>query len=168
MNNLAKWLLRAVVMLLAIAGCGSKTQEIYYYPAYGDVPPKHDPKVEITDFTYTPASPIRINDKLTFSASLNKSIDSSVARVVAEIGSEAVPLAGYSEVSIVAWLNDYGADGDETAGDGIWTTELKWSPDFGAQQDAPVSGHLQWADGYRTDPIAFEPLTVLPAEDDAS
>lgn len=151
-------------LLAVLSGCSPPVAIAMYGPA----PIEYDPAVDLADFTYTPAGPIHVGDKLTFMASLNKPIDPSAISVVAEIGSESAPLADYSEVSIVEWLNDLGEDGDEIAGDGIWTAELTWSPDYGTQLDVPVSGHLQWANGFANAPILAAPLTVLPAEDDES
>lgn len=151
----------AYSLLAVLGGCSPPV----ITPMYGPAPTEYDPSVELADFTYDPASPMQVGDKLRFTASLNKPIDPSAISVVAEIGSESVPLEGAGAVSIVEWLNDQGYDGDEVAGDGIWTAELTWLADYGTQLDVPVSGHLQWANGFATAPMFAAPLTVLPAED---
>jgi len=151
-------------MLAVLSGCSPPV----ITPMYGPAPTEYDPSVDLADFAYTPEAPIHVGDKLTFMASLNKPIDPLAISVVAEIGSEYAPLAGAGAVSIVEWLNDQGYDGDAIAGDGIWTAELTWSPEYGTQLDVPVSGHLQWANGLADAPVLAPPLTVLPVEDSAS
>jgi hypothetical protein len=145
-------------ILAILSGCSPPVIAPLYGPAVID----YDPSVELADFTYEPAGPIHVGDKLTFTATLNKQVDPSSVSVIAEIGSEAAPLAGSGAASIVEWLNDQGYDGDGVAGDGIWTAELTWSPEYGTQQDVPVSGHLQWANGFANEAIHAAPLTVLP------
>jgi hypothetical protein len=162
--------LRALLcMTAALAGCsGHRYEEIYLTPDYGLPPPKHDPTVEITDFTYTPASPIHINDKQTFTATLNRADQTGYPSLVVEIGSEAEPVVGYAGPIISFRLSDGGRSHDEETGDGIYSWGYWWLNPRSPQQDIPVTVHLEWADGYHSEPVAAESLTVLPAEDSAS
>jgi hypothetical protein len=156
-----------LVLCAALAGCsGHRYIETYSIVDYGGPPPKHDPTVEITDFTYTPASPIHINDKQTFTATLNNSMRRDEPSIVVEIGSELQPVEGYAGPVISLRLSDGGRSREEETGDGIYSWGYWWLSPRSPQQDIPVTVHLEWADGYHSDPVYAEPLTVLPAEED--
>lgn len=160
---MARWLrllhILALGALAALTGC----QPPVIVGMYGPPPVEYDPTVDLSDLTYQPASPIRVGDVLTVTASLNKPVQPRDGSILVEFGSEAVPLSGYGVPSIAFWLNDQGYSGDAVAGDGIWTSELEWLPEFGPQQDLPVSAHLQWADGHYTESAGAPSLTILPA-----
>ena len=154
----------AYSLLAVLGGCSPPV----IAPMYGPPPVEHDPSIEIADFSYQPASPIRVGDTLRFTATTSQPFDGYGGEIRAVIGEEQIgPLVGHEYPIQHVWLNDHGVEGDEIAADGIWTGELEWLPEYGPQQDLPVSAHLQWADGYSTAPITAPALTVLPAEDDA-
>lgn len=160
-------ILKATLCLAAfLAGCGAHNEKFPITLAYGSPPPKHDPTVEIADLSYSP-SPMHLGDTLVYTATLNKPAQAGEVHVIVEIGNESKPLVGYISPTMTIRLSDIGPYGDVESGDGIWTGRHFWIANRGVQHEVPVTAHLRWADGYRTDPIAFAPLTVLPAEDDA-
>jgi hypothetical protein len=147
-------------LLTLLAGCDGARIVAMYMPA----PPKHDPAVQIVDFSYKPAIP-RLGDTLRFAAAINGTFRSWYGTVKVEIGGSTAPAPGAAPPHLQVLLNDSGRDGDQTAGDGVWGGELEWLPGYGTQQELPVSARLEWADGYLTDPV-HAALTVLPAEEE--
>jgi hypothetical protein len=139
----------ALISLLAGCQSGYKITNDYGVP-----PPPSHPTVELTDFTYTPASPIHIGDTLTLTAvttlpladgSMRASLPTTINRNVA--------------------LNDDGWPPDQTAGDGIWTGEQMWMEDMGTPSDGVI--HLVLSTPGYFDQAKFGPrLTVLPAEEE--
>ncbi|GEM_PF-2176416 len=157
--------LLALGLLAALTGCSPPV----ITPLYGPPPVEHDPAVQIADFTYQPASPIRVGDTLRFIATTSKSFDGYGADVYAIIGDEqSAPLIGCETPTLGVWLNDYGVEADEVAADGVWTGEREWLEDYGPQQNLPVAAHLYWTDNYVTEAVHAAPLTVLAAEDASS
>lgn len=157
--------LLALGMLAALTGCSPPV----ITPLYGPPPVEHDPSIEFADFSYQPASPIRIGDTLQFRATTSKPFSGYEGEIRVVIGDEQLaPLIGSDAPTVNVLLNDHGLEADEVEGDGVWTGELVWLAEYGPQQDLPVEAHLHWLDGYVTAPVLGAPLTVLPAEDPAS
>ena len=118
-------------------------------PAYGVTPPPHDPTVQITDFSYSPSSPIRLGDTLTFTAQLSHPAQGSSLEVV--LGDPAVNFAP---------LRDDGRAPDDIANDGVYRGTALWKPSFGLAQDKPVKVQMTWYDGAPGGELAGPPLTV--------
>ena len=152
----AKALLRLALVAAAwLAGCHTPI----FSPAYGMQPlygidwPPHDPTVAITDFSYTPQSPVHIGDTLSFTTTLNHATDGANLEVA--IGQSAVQYA---------MLQDYGWAPDARAHDGIYSGTLEWQPAFGPITNQPVVVRLIWYDGYPGLELAGPPLTVEEQE----
>jgi hypothetical protein len=143
------WLRRiAQVVLLAVSGgaivtCG----------AYG-MPIPHDPTVVLQDFSYTPASPIRVGDTLRLTATLNHTTYAGWLEAVFK----------HHKLAAVQ-LRDDGTAPDEVDGDGVYTGELTWSAELGDGKDLPVWVELNWDDGFAGQRQEAAPLTILPTEE---
>lgn len=123
-------------------------------PAYGIPTPPHDPTVQITDFSYTPASPIRVGDELLLVVELNK--PTGAGYVYAAIGN--LP-------SATPTLRDDGLPPDTQPDDGRYACSMLWGPGLPLLDAAPVTAHLAWFDGAPDLTRDAPPLTVLPAEE---
>ena len=155
MRCLVKRMLRGLLLvgtvLIGIA-CNSPFPFGYGEAAYGaPVPPSH-PTVVLTDFSYTPASPIRIGDTLTFTARTN--VPTTQAEVFANLP---------TEVSSSVTLRDDGKFPDETAGDGIWMAQTGWTAEMGPVEDGWIYMILGFEGDYANQTLT-ELLTVLEAE----
>lgn len=131
-------------------------------PAYGGqalygpppIPLPHEPDVTITDFSYTPASPIHLGETLTFSATLSRHTDAGwISAVVKK-----PELAS-------AYCNDLGLAADAAPGDGIYTGTLDWEPPLSTGTSLPVYAELVWEDGAPGPTLDAPPLTILAAEE---
>lgn len=152
----------------SLAGsCSLPNEEMELVQPYSVPPPPIDSTVKIEGFTYTPASPIKVGDRLTFTASFNRPVLPEAGELKILIGSKDQPLVGYAPNGMLVTANDEERDGDLVYFDGIWTSELIWLEVMGAQQDLPVSAHLEWSNGFVSEEVFAAPLTVLPAEDSA-
>jgi hypothetical protein len=152
---LSKLVFRALCFAaLLLAGVACKyLLPVYGVPFYGSVPPREHPTVKLTDFGYTPASPIHIGDKLTLIAQTNTPV--ADAQVFAELPA-AIPAP--------TQLLDDGQPPDQAAGDGIWTAEKTWTADMGPVNDGYVSVVLGFFGNYASQTLT-ESLTVLPEEE---
>jgi len=153
-----KWMARLCCALSALlAGCSfsGMFHDSYNIGAYGiPTPPlPHDPTVRIEGFSYTPASPVHLNDTLTLQAHLNKPTEAGYMQVVVKKPSLAV-----------SYLNDAGYEADAVAGDGVFTGELAWTAELGTGKGLPVWVELRWDDGAEGQQLDGPPLTVLPEE----
>ena len=151
-KKLLRALWRAALIGVAwVAGCHVPVWVPAYgaVPLYGMPPTPHDPTVQITDFSYEPASPVRIGDTLTFTTTLNHATNGAYLQVV--IGEPPVNFA---------MLNDYGIAADAHAYDGIYSGLLEWTPAFGPIANEPMVVHLSWEDGAPGLELAGPPLTV--------
>lgn len=139
-------------LLCLLAGCGIN---LAIDPGhniqldYGMPVPEHDPSVTLVDFTYTPAGPVRIGDKLLLIAHSNKPFNAGY--IEALIGSSRQPFAA---------LNDSGHAPDQTAADGVWTGAVQWQELFPQGQDLPVCVELRWYDGTPGQILSGPPLDV--------
>lgn len=131
-------------------------------PMYGTVGPAtpqpelpaHDPTVQITDFSYAPASPVQAGVEITFTATLNKPTDAGTVWVY--LGPP--PGARFAD------LNDRGYQADTVAGDGIYTGSGIWETWLKGVVDTPVMAHLWWYDGYPEQLMGAAPLTIISPE----
>lgn len=156
-------MVRAVIRLVLGAGlalcallAGCQGGQVLITDDYGVPPPPSHPTVKLTDFTYTPASPIHVGDTLTLTAVTT------------------LPLAGGSmsaylptTVNSSVHLMDDGQPPDLLAGDGIWAGERVWTEDMGTPTDRSVQLIFS-TPGYFDQATSGPKLTVLPAEDPAS
>lgn len=140
-------------VLLASMACKTGLPAFYAVPAYGVPPPPEHPTVRLTDFSYTPASPIHIGDSLTLTARTN--IPIAEAGVVVEL-----PASVVTEVRPA----DDGKPPDTAAGDGIWTAETTWTAEMGPVDQGAIYAVLIFDDYYANQTLT-EPITVLPEED---
>jgi hypothetical protein len=140
-------------MLLAFAGCGHVSPGMYDEPDYGILPPPSHPTVILTDFSYTPASPIHINDTLTLTAKTNLPVADAQVRVHFPDTLEG-PLE----------LTDDGRPPDALAGDGIWTGEQTWTAEMGTADESSIWVTLDF-DGYYNSQMLTDSVTVLPEEE---
>ena len=148
--------LLALGMLAALTGCNPPVG----MAVYGPPPVQHDPTVEVTDFSYQPASPAHVGDTLRFTATTNAPFFGWEGEIRVVIGNEQTgPLVGYDSATLEVLLNDYGWEADVAQG------ELEWLAEYGPQQELPVAAHLWWTDGYMTEAVFAAPLTVLEAEE---
>jgi len=152
LRKLFTWLLRLGCMLLAFAGCGHVSPGMYDDLDYGILPPPSHPTVVLTDFSYTPASPIRIGDTLTLTAKTNLPI--ADAQVLVHFPDT---LEGPLE------LTDDGRPPDALAGDGIWTGEQTWTEEMGTTDNGSVWVMLDFH-GYYQSQMLTRSMTVLPEE----
>jgi hypothetical protein len=120
---------------------------------YGPPPVPHEPDVKITDFSYTPASPIRSGDTLTFRATLSRHTDAGW-----------ISVAVRKPELIRIGCNDAGFPPDETAGDGVYTGALLWDGALGTGEGLGVYAELRWNDGAPGQILGGPPLTILPEE----
>ena len=134
-----------------LAGCPAPLAIGVYgpQPAYGVTPPPHDPTVQITDFSYTPSSPIHRGDTLTFTAKLSRPAPGNALEVV--LGDPARNFAA---------LRDDGLAPDDHANDGVYRGTAVWKYSFGLAQDEPVKVQMTWSDGVPGGELAGPPLTV--------
>lgn len=123
-------------------------------PAYGVVPPPHDPQLVLEDFSFTPAQ-LQGGELLRITAHTNHS--------TIGVDMEA-RFAGPGGTACSAWLNDYGLPPDGVASDNVWHGELVWD----SAQDPPgtysVTLTLDWQDGWPGQQLTGPPLTVLPEQ----
>jgi hypothetical protein len=124
-------------------------------PAYGMSPPVHDSTVQITDFSYTPASPVHAGEQITFTLTLNK--PTSAGGVYVALGPE--------PGTVKQGLTDDGYAPDALAGDGVYTGIGVWQPSLPLVENTPVTAHLIWYDGAAGQTREGLPLTVLAAEE---
>lgn len=120
---------------------------------YGMPPPDHERDVTITDFSYSPASPIHVGDTLTFRATLTRPTAAGFVCAVVSIP-EAVRVR----------CNDEGLPPDEVAGDSVYSGALVWDSALGTGSEQLVYAEIKWYDGTWWPPRSAAPLTVLPAE----
>jgi hypothetical protein len=139
-------------MLLAFASCGPLGTSFGGQLDYGvAIPPEH-PTVRLTDFSYTPASPIHINDTLTLTAKTNLPI------------ADAQVLVHFPDtVEGPIELTDDGRAPDARAGDGIWMGEKTWTEEMGTADNGSIWVTLDFH-GYYDSQMLTKSLTVLPAE----
>ena len=149
----------AYSLLAVLSGCSPPI----IAPLYGPAPVEHDPSVEITDFSYTPASSIQLGESLTFSGKTNQQINQWDCAFIVTVGSQQSPVSGWTSGIAEYAIEPASEQGRSTGRDDQWTGDLVWYPEYGLGQDLPVSAHLEWSDGYQTEPVMTAPLTVLPA-----
>ena len=136
--KLSRILLKLGLVGLAwLAGCGWD-ETGGSQPVYGPmpVPLPHEPDVTITDFSYTPASPIRVGDTITFTAKLSRHTDAG------HIGATVKRL-----IVAATYCNDIGYEADAVAGDGVYTGKITWEASMGTGSGLPVYATLRWDDG---------------------
>ena len=141
-------------MLLAALAGGHWLPAGCAQAAYGVPPPPDHPTIVLTDFSYTPATPIRVGDTLTLTAVTNQPV--SDALVLAYF---AVPTGGGIE------LKDDGQPPDAAAGDGIWTAEQAWTAEMGPVEAGAVEASLLFSADYMWQTRSAPPLTVLEEEE---
>ena len=164
--SLTRQVLKAICIIAALfAGCSGGTwQRPYATPAYGSPQPPHvdrpsapyDPTLRLTDFSYTPASPLHLGETLQLSARTNHGFTGSAVHVYVKAGEN-------EPVYPLAWLRDDGQAPDDTAGDGQWHGFLEWAPSFGLRTDALITARLWWRD-HPAQVVDGPPLTVLPED----
>jgi len=144
----------AMTLLGFLSGCKSGTEASYIYDMYGMPPPSEHPTVRLTDFSYTPASPIYIGDTLVLTAVTNEPTTTA-------------SMHAYLPATVTKYveLQDDGQPPDETAGDGTWTAELVWTEELGAVEDKNVQAELSFNGRYNSQHI-WQPLTVLTEEEE--
>lgn len=139
-------------LLLAGAAC-KYLLPVYGVPLYGSVPPREHPTVKLTDFSYTPASPIRIGDTLKLTARTN--LPAADAQVFAQLpGNSGGPVE----------LKDDGQAPDVAANDGIWTAEKTWGDELGTADNASIWVMLDFH-GLYDDQMLARTITVLEEEE---
>jgi hypothetical protein len=161
MSSARNWLragkhetLRALMRMagwLAGAGCMAGLTACYGPPS---LPPPHDPTVVLLDFSYTPASPVRVGDTLTLHATLNHTTHAGWMSAV---------FKNFKFVSVD--LLDDGLPPDDLADDGVYSGRITWGPELGNGKGLRVFAELQWFDDYEGQTRDAPPLTVLPAEE---
>ena len=140
-------------------GCMPDVHALYGpLPAYGVFPPPDDSPVYITDFSYTPASPILAGDRLTFSLKLNKPVNAGTAAVYIADGS--------AEVHVTLFDDGEGPDG--AAGDGTYTGSVVWQKAPKEVITLPVEAEVGLNNGAPSLHADGPPLTVLPNEEGGS
>jgi len=151
LSKLAFKALCFAALLLAGAAC-KYLLPVYGVPAYGSVPPREHPTVKLTDFSYTPASPVHIGDKLTLIAQTNMPV--ADAQVYAEL-----PAAIPSPIQLM----DDGREPDALAADGIWTGEETWTEEMGTADNSSIWVTLDFQGNYNSQMLTTS-ITVLPEE----
>ena len=143
----------ATALLALLSGC--KSPGGYLTPDYGmPMPPQH-PTVVLTDFSYSPVSPIRVGDTLTVKAITSEPIMRAAILVH-------LPAKVDGDLE----LRDDGQPPDETAQDSTWTAEIIWTEEMGVVQDGVTWAMLAFQDFYDSQ-MLMGSLTVLSSEDDA-
>ena len=147
-------------LVALLAGCPNT----YSVGVYGMPPAEHDPDVEITDFSYTPATDVHVGDTITLQVTLNKPAEIDAGFIGIYTGN----VSDILDISLLEAyaLNDYGYGADQTALDGVWTGEYTWPDPPGAVTTLPFFVRLNWYDGYATDYFRGPDLTVLPVEEE--
>jgi hypothetical protein len=157
-----RWLLHLLVWGLAlVAGCYSPAHAMYGSPV---LKAKGDPKLTITDFSYTPNDSIKIGDTVKFEVTINKAYTTGNALPL-YIHLDLDPTPGRTGlVNYSLPTNDDGVGGDAVAGDLIYSTELLWLPDYGTVEDLPIIARIGWDDGTPVVKANGTPLTVTEPE----
>ena len=146
-------LVGAMALLALLSGC--KGAGGWAEPMYGmEIPPVH-PTVVLTDFSYSPASPIRVGDTLRLEVTTSEPIEHVL--VVVQLPSLT---DGYVQ------LQDYGQPPDEVAWDGIWTAELLWTEEMGNPTRGHIEAELHFLGNYTPQFLEGPDLTVLPTEEE--
>ena len=146
-------------LLAVLGGCSPPV----IAPMYGPAPVEHDPSVEITDFTYSPDGSIHIGESISFSGKTSQQINYWDCAFIVTVGSQENPVPGWASGIAEYAIEPASEEGKSTGRDSLWAGQMTWYPEYGLGQDLPVSAHLEWSDGYQTEPVMASPLMVLPA-----
>lgn len=153
-GKLIRLMLAGLTALLALLS-GCKGTGGWAEPMYGmEIPPEH-PTVVLTDFSYTPASPIRVGDTLTLTVTTSEPVEQALVSVrLPSLTDRYVELA------------DDGQPPDETAGDGIWTAERLWTEEMGNPTRGAIEAELFFLTYYRQQQLWGPDLTVSYGEEE--
>ena len=158
-----RWLCRGGLAVLGLlAGCYWK--ESRFTAEYGIDLPLHDPTVQLTDFSYTPASPVQPGDTLVFTVNTSNPLYRIDSSVEVRIGSNEHPVAGVAGGVLTQRCRDDGIAPDAAAHDGVNTGQITIPDSVQPQSGLPVSTWLSWFDGHNTPELAGPPLDIEKGE----
>ena len=144
------------ITMMVLPGCSCLPS--FYIPIFPEM--VYQDEVRITALGYTPSSPIRVGDQLTFYVTMEKKAEGYYPLLRILIGSADRPVNGLEQQQqILQPLND-GDNGDAVAHDQVWTARYTWPEYFPPQADIPVAAVNSLG---RIEGI---PLTVLSREEE--
>jgi hypothetical protein len=160
-----RWFSGLLAVLAGLAGC---SVPVGGEALYGPPSAPGDPTVAITDFSYTPAGPIYLGDKVRFTARLNKQPPrDQINWLVLRLGGAAFAMANPSAVyPDYLYLNDSGLDGDTAANDLIFSKEMEWGAPYTPVAGLPVVVEWDWWDSTPDLQRIGPPLTIIDPEEE--